>query len=84
LNYTSTWAALYPTLSSDQRFEEMLLTTGSTALDLFKFYADDLKTQFYKDRKIAKDIIQEKGIELTEATAFDHFQGKFSMINHYK
>jgi hypothetical protein len=40
-----------------------------------------LKTQFYKDRKIAKDIIQEKGIELTEATAFDHFQGSFYMNN---
>lgn len=74
INPTSTWAALYPTISADQRFEEMLLTTGSTALDIFKFYIEDLKDRYYQDRKIVKEIINERGFAITESMPFDHFR----------
>uniref|UniRef100_A0A914HUA2 FF domain-containing protein n=1 Tax=Globodera rostochiensis TaxID=31243 RepID=A0A914HUA2_GLORO len=42
---TSTWTQLYPMICADQRFENMLLTNGSTALDLFKFYVEYLRTK---------------------------------------
>ncbi|CAK5094629.1 unnamed protein product [Meloidogyne enterolobii] len=71
---TSTWASLYPTISADRRFENMLLTTGSTSLDLFKFYVEDLKNQFYTDKKIVKEILVQKEIVLKDSVAFDHFQ----------
>ncbi|KAL7075366.1 hypothetical protein ACQ4LE_005352 [Meloidogyne hapla] len=74
LTPNSTWASLYPTISADRRFENMLLTTGSTSLDLFKFYVEDLKNQFYNDRKIVKEILAQKELILKDSVAFDHFQ----------
>lgn len=70
----STWNKLYTTISADHRFEEMLTTTGSTALDLFKFYVEDLRNQYYQDRKIMKEIMNEQGREIVESTTFDQFQ----------
>lgn len=51
------------------------MTTGSTALDIFKFYMEDLKNQYYQERKIVKEILNAKGHEMSESVAFDHFQG---------
>jgi hypothetical protein len=31
---------------------------GSTALDLFKFYVEDLKARFHDEKKIIKDILK--------------------------
>lgn len=36
------------------------LYLGSTALDLFKFYVEDLKSRFHEEKKIIKEIIKEK------------------------
>jgi len=33
--------------------------TGSTALDLFKFYVADLKSRFHEEEKIIKEILKE-------------------------
>lgn len=35
-----------------------LLFTGSTPLDLFKFYVEDLKARFHDEKKIIKDILK--------------------------
>lgn len=32
---------------------------GSTALDLFKFYVEDLKSRFHEEKKIIKEILKE-------------------------
>lgn len=32
---------------------------GSTALDLFKFYVEDLKSRFHEEKKIIKEILRE-------------------------
>lgn len=31
---------------------------GSTALDLFKFYVEDLKARFHDEKKMIKDILK--------------------------
>lgn len=38
--------------------------TGSTPLDLFKFYVEDLKSRFHDERKIIKEILKEKGFDV--------------------
>lgn len=43
LTSVSLWSTLYTTIASDTRFDTMLLQSGSTPLDLFKFYVEDLK-----------------------------------------
>jgi pre-mRNA-processing factor 40 len=50
----SLWVELYPTISGDIRFASMLGQPGSTPLDLFKFYVEDLKSRFYEEKKIIK------------------------------
>ena len=56
----SLWVELYPTISADIRFTQMLGQPGSTPLDLFKFYVEDLKSRFYSEKKIIKEILKEK------------------------
>lgn len=58
LTSMSLWSELYPIISSDARFDNMLEQSGSTPLDLFKFYVEDLKSQFGQDRKIIKEILK--------------------------
>lgn len=36
----------------------LLSFTGSTALDLFKFYVDELKTRLHEEKKIIKEILK--------------------------
>lgn len=54
----STWSELYPEISADSRFEDMLMQSGSTALDLFKFYVEDLKEKYYQHRRLVKEILK--------------------------
>lgn len=37
---------------------------GSTPLDLFKFYVEDLKSRFDDERKIIKEIMKSKSYEV--------------------
>ena len=53
----SLWVELYPAISGDIRFSCMLGQPGSTPLDLFKFYVEDLKSRFYEEKKIIKVTI---------------------------
>lgn len=45
-------------------FSAMLGQPGSTPLDLFKFYVNDLKSRFYLEKKVIKEILKEKNFEL--------------------
>jgi pre-mRNA-processing factor 40 len=60
----SLWVELYPTISGDIRFSQMLGQPGSTPLDLFKFYVEDLKSRYYAEKKIIKEILKEKQFEI--------------------
>ncbi|XP_058164256.1 pre-mRNA-processing factor 40 homolog B isoform X7 [Dasypus novemcinctus] len=59
LHSMSTWMELYPAVSTDVRFANMLGQPGSTPLDLFKFYVEELKARFHDEKKIIKDILKE-------------------------
>ena len=58
LHSMSLWMDLYVTISQDIRFSNMLGQPGSTPLDLFKFYVEDLKARFHDEKKIIKDILK--------------------------
>ncbi|KAL1501982.1 hypothetical protein ABEB36_007199 [Hypothenemus hampei] len=73
LTSMSLWVELYPIISADIRFSAMLGQTGSTPLDLFKFYVEDLKSRFHDEKKIIKEILREKEFEVKASTTFDHF-----------
>ncbi|XP_008169667.3 pre-mRNA-processing factor 40 homolog A isoform X3 [Chrysemys picta bellii] len=87
LHSMSSWMELYPTISSDIRFTNMLgqpgkttsssnnveSDTGSTALDLFKFYVEDLKARYHDEKKIIKDILKDKGFLVEVNTTFEDF-----------
>lgn len=73
LNSTSIWIELYSMISADERFNAMLYQTGSTPLDLFKLYVDDLKARFHEEKKVIKEILKEKQFEIQATTTYDEF-----------
>lgn len=73
LTSMSLWVELYPIISADLRFSAMLGQNGSTPLDLFKFYVEDLKARFHDEKKIIKEILKEKDFEVTTSTSFEDF-----------
>lgn len=64
LTSMSLWVELYPVISSDIRFSAMLGQQGSTPLDLFKFFVEELKSRFHDEKKIIKEILKEKSFEV--------------------
>ena len=46
---------------------------GSTPLDLFKFYVEDLKSRFHDEKKIIREILREKGFDVQVNTSFEEF-----------
>ncbi|XP_040567310.1 LOW QUALITY PROTEIN: pre-mRNA-processing factor 40 homolog A [Lepeophtheirus salmonis] len=73
LTSMSLWVELYPTISGDIRFSNSLGQPGSTPLDLFKFYVEDLKSRFYQEKKIIKEILKAKDYEVKTVTSFKDF-----------
>ncbi|KAM9306006.1 pre-mRNA-processing factor 40 homolog A [Gastrophryne carolinensis] len=73
LHSMSSWMELFPTVSSDIRFANMLGQPGSTALDLFKFYVEGLKARYHDEKKIIKDILRDKGFVVEIRTTFEDF-----------
>ncbi|KYO39974.1 hypothetical protein Y1Q_0015762 [Alligator mississippiensis] len=73
LHSMSTWMELYPALSTDARFANMLGQPGSTPLDLFKFYVEDLKARFHDEKKIIKDILKDRSFSVEVNTTFEDF-----------
>ncbi|CAI5445572.1 unnamed protein product [Caenorhabditis angaria] len=73
LTSVSLWKDLFSGISADHRFDAMLLQSGSTPLDLFKFFVEDLKEQYTEDRKRIKEILAEKNLEVRPNTEYDLF-----------
>ncbi|GIY82053.1 hypothetical protein CEXT_237391 [Caerostris extrusa] len=73
LTSMSLWVELYPTISADVRFSNMLTQPGSTPLDLFKFYVEELKARFHDEKKIIKELLKEKGFTVEVTTTFEEF-----------
>ncbi len=73
LTSMSLWVELFPSISADIRFNAMLGQAGSTPLDLFKFYVEELKSRYSQEKKIIKEILKEKQFEVLSTTKFDEF-----------
>lgn len=73
LTSVSTWVELYPVISADLKFSAMLGQPGSTPLDLFKFYVDQLKANYHDDKKLIKEILKERKFIVQGITSFEDF-----------
>lgn len=73
LHSMSAWMEMYPTVSADIRFNNMLGQPGSTPLDLFKFYVEDLKARYHDEKRIIKDILKDKSFLVEINTCFEEF-----------
>lgn len=73
LTSMSLWIELYPLISADLRFSAMLGQIGSTPLDLFKFYVENLKARFHDEKKIIKEILKESDFSVKAETTFEEF-----------
>ena len=72
LTSMSKWVNLYHEISADPRFTAMLSQpfAGSTPLDLFKFYVEDLKARYEDEKQLIKDILRSRNFEVTIATTY--------------
>merc|ERR1712051_37249 len=73
LTSMSLWVELYQAICADNRFSNMLGQPGSTPLDLFKFYVEDLKSLYTMEKKVIKEILREKNYDLKASTTFEEF-----------
>lgn len=73
LTSMSLMVELYPLISADLRFTAMLGQPGSTPLDLFKFYVEDLKSRFHDEKKLIKEILREKEFAVKPGMKFEDF-----------
>lgn len=74
LTCVSKWCNLYQEISSDPRFFAMLTHfSGSTPLDLFKFYVDNLKRRYEEDKHVIKQILKDNQIQVVHTTTYDDF-----------
>jgi len=73
INSMSRWMDLFPKVSSDERFSNMLGIPGSTPLDLFKFFVEELKSRYIDEKKIVKDILKDKQYSVEVKTSFDEY-----------
>lgn len=73
LTSMSLWVELYQAICADIRFGNMLGQEGSTPLDLFKFYVEDLKSRYTMEKKVMKEILKEKSFEIKANTTFEEF-----------
>ena len=75
LTSMSKWCNLYPEISADPRFTAMLSQpfSGSTPLDLFKFYVEDLKARYEDEKQIIRDILKVSGFIVEANTTYEDF-----------
>jgi pre-mRNA-processing factor 40 len=69
----SLWVELFGVISNDERFSKMLGQPGSTPLDLFKLYVEDLKARFHDEKKVVKEILKDKGYTIDIDSTFEKF-----------
>ena len=75
LTSISKWSTLYPEISTDSRFVALLSQplSGSTSLDLFKFYVEDLRSRYEEDKEVIRDILRKNSFDVSLSTAFEEY-----------
>lgn len=75
LTSISKWQNLYQVISADPRYIALLSQplSGSTALDLFKFYVEDLKARYEDEKQIINEILKARNFTVTLNTTFEDF-----------
>jgi len=51
----------------------LFVILGSTPLDLFKFYVEDLKARFHDEKKVVKEILKDKGYSIEIDSTLEKF-----------
>lgn len=74
LDNKSKWKDIFSTINKTKVFLDMLLQTGSTPLDLFKFYLEDLKSKIRSDKNEIKSYIKEQNFLLNRDTSLEKFE----------
>ena len=64
---------MYEIISRDERFYKMLSQPGSTPLDLFKFYVLELKSRFNREKRIVKEILEDRNFSVDFNTSLEVF-----------
>ena len=55
----------------DMSYHHLAVLVGSTPLDLFKFYVEDLKARLHEEKKIIKEILKDTNYVVDVDTPFE-------------
>nr|POE47621.1 pre-mrna-processing protein prp40 [Quercus suber] len=73
LRANTKWMDFLETISSDERYLNMLRTAGSTPLELFWDVIEDLEQELRAKRHVALDVLEEVEYEITLETSPEEF-----------
>ena len=73
LTSLSLWMDLFEDIKKENAFDNMLGQPGSTPLDLFKFYIEDIKDRFPDEKKMLKDMMKDHNLTVETNTTFEQF-----------
>lgn len=70
----TTWKSIYPLISDDPRFLNLLGVLGSSPLDLFWDVVDALDFQAEEDQRIVESVLASKKSPVVEKTTWEEFE----------
>jgi len=75
LHAQCTWRELYPTVSNDRRYTDLLGAEGSTALDLFKLRVETLADALHSQKKTVAAALASSSLAFDHTTTVEVFLG---------
>jgi len=70
----TTWKSIYPLISDDPRYLNLLGMLGSSPLDLFWDVVDALDFQAEEDQRIVESVLASKKSPVVEKTTWEEFE----------
>ncbi|KAM0787405.1 hypothetical protein ACM66B_003489 [Microbotryomycetes sp. NB124-2] len=70
----TTWKSVYPVISQDARYHNLLGVPGSSPIDLFWDVVDELDQQFDDEMRQVEDVLAREQLQVTDETTFEQFQ----------
>jgi len=77
ITITTQWAELLENIQEVRVVEDVIITSGSTARDLFLECQEPLIEQFEEDKSKIRKIMRDREIDLNSTTTFKEFKAQF-------
>ncbi|CAJ0631667.1 6350_t:CDS:2 [Entrophospora sp. SA101] len=74
INANSKWKEIFPLITNDERYQNMLGQPGSNPLELFWDVVEELDKILYQQRKVVTEVLKSKDISVNSGMTFEQFK----------